>query len=71
MNLLYDRNIVSFVVAESLCDVTLTLSDPLGLNNNVLDTHFFEPTKAIIKWQLRSCFTLKWFFVMRCLCLQP
>ena len=49
MNLLCDRNIVSFVVAESLYDAKVTLSDLLELNNTGLDAHFREPTMAIIK----------------------
>ena len=49
MNLLCDRNIVSFLVAESLCDATVTLSDLLGPNDTMLDIHFREPIMAIIK----------------------
>ena len=47
MKMLCDGNIVSFVVAESLCDVTVTLSDLLGLKYTVVDPHFREPTVDI------------------------
>ena len=47
MKMLCNGNIVYFVVAESLCDATVTLSDLLRLN--VLNAHFREPTMAIIK----------------------
>ena len=49
MKMLCDGNIVSFVVAESLCDATVTLSDLLGLKDIVLDPHFREATMAVIK----------------------
>ena len=47
--MLCDGNIVFFVVAESLCGATVTLSDLFGLKHTMLDAHFREPTMAIIK----------------------
>ena len=49
MKLLCDGEIVSLIVAESLCGATVILSDLLELKDTVLDTHFREPTMTIIK----------------------
>ena len=43
------REIVAFVVAESLCGPRVSLGDLLGLKDPVLDTHFREPSMAIIE----------------------
>ena len=71
MKLLCDGKTVSFVVAESLCGATVSLGDFLRLKDTVLDTHFCEPTIAIIEWQLRVCFTLRWSLLVRGQCLLP
>ena len=49
MKLLCDGEIVSLVVAESLCGATVILSGLLGLKDTMLDTHFREPTMTIIE----------------------
>ena len=48
MKVLSDGNIVSFVIAESFCDATLTLSNLLGLKYTVIDPLFRVPTMGII-----------------------
>ena len=65
MKLLCDGKIVSLVTAERLCDATVSLGDLVGLKDTVLDTHICEPTMAIIEGQLRVCFALRWFLLVR------
>ena len=48
MELMWDGNIVSFVVAESLCGATVSRGNFLRPEDTVNDTHFCEPAKVII-----------------------
>ena len=49
MKLLCDGNILSFVVAESLCGATVNLRDLLEQKDTARDPHFREPAVTIIE----------------------